>query len=102
MTQQPKGEIYMNKNVLTDNENGTIIRYDKIPHSMFNFYALHRRNYKNGTALWHLCVEIAAAPAGKNSPDCIGKESNYIKMESFRGTKEQAIKRLDTIVKEYK
>lgn len=92
----------MSKSILTDNENGTIIRYDKIPHGMFNFYALKKRDYKNRTSLWHLCVEIAAAPAGKQSPECVGKDSNYIKLENFRGTKEQAVKRLDAIIKEYK
>lgn len=87
--------------ILIDNENGTSFRYNKIPSNMFNFYALRRKTYKNGTSLWHLCVEIAKAPAGKSSPSCVSKTSNYIKLESFKGTKEQAKSRLNDIVREY-
>lgn len=88
--------------ILVDNENGTSFRYSKVPSAMFNFYVLHKKDYKDGTSLWHLCVEIAKAPAGKSSPDCVNTTSNYIKLESFRGTKEQAKTKLDNIVKEYK
>ena len=88
--------------ILVDNENGTSFRYEKIPANMFNFYILHKKTYKNGKSLWHICVEIAKAPAGKSSPDCIDATANYIKLESLNGTKEQAKARLNEIVKEYK
>lgn len=92
----------MNKITFTDNKNGTIVSYEKIPHGMFTFYVLRKRDYKNETSLWHLCVEIAAAPTGKQSPKCVGMSLNYIKLESFKGTKEQAVERLDAIIEEYK
>ena len=88
--------------ILVDNENGTSFRYNKVPANMFNFYVLHKKDYKDNTSLWHLCVEIAKTPAGKASPNCVNTASNYIKLESFRGTKEQARAKLDNIVKEYK
>jgi len=91
----------MARTVLTENDNGVIYRYNKVPSNMFNFYLLRRRAYKNGKSLWHLCVEVAAPPAGKNAPECINTESNYIKLQSFRGTKTEAAKQLDNIIKEY-
>lgn len=91
----------MIKTALAENDNGTIFRYKKIPVNMFNFYALKKKSYKNGKSLWHLCIEIAQAPGGKKSAECVNTEHNYIKLESFSGTKIQAEKRLDAIVKEY-
>lgn len=88
--------------ILINNENGAILRYSKIPHNMFNFYALRRRTYKNGKSLWALCVEVAKAPAGRESPECVDKNNNYIKLENFTGTKDEALKRIDEIIKEYK
>lgn len=88
--------------ILTNNENGAILRYEKIPHSMFNFYALRKRTYKNGKSLWALCVEVSKAPAGRKSPACVDKDNNYIRLESFTGTKDEAMKRIDEIIKEYK
>lgn len=92
----------MTRIALIENENGTIFRYQKIPHNMFNFYILHKRNYKNGTSLWHLGVEVAKAPAGKSSPACVNTSSNYIKLDSCKGTKEQAKQRLEAIIREYR
>lgn len=88
--------------ILTENENGTIFRYKKIPHNMFNFYILRKKDYRDGTSLWHLCVEIAAAPAGQSSPSCTKTASNYIKLESCKGTKEMAKSKLEEIIEEYK
>lgn len=91
----------MAKTVLVENDNGVIYRYDKVPNGMFNFYLLKRKAYKNGKTLWHLCVEIAKPPAGKQGPECLTTSSNYIKLQSFRGTKSEAEKQLDMIIKEY-
>ena len=37
--------------ILVDNENGTSFRYSKVPSAMFNFYVLHKKDYKDGTSL---------------------------------------------------
>lgn len=91
----------MNSTVLLENDQGIIYRYNKIPNNLLNFYMLKKRAYKNGNDLWHLCIEVATPPSSKKGPDCCDTTHNYIKLESFRGTKSQAKARLDEIIKEY-
>ena len=91
----------MAKTVLVENDNGVIYRYNKVPNNMFNFYLLKKQAYKNGNCLWHLCVEIANPPTGKTAPECVNTNSNFIKLQSFRGTKFEAAKQLDNIIREY-
>lgn len=90
------------KTVLEENDNGVIYRYSEIPHRMFNFYILKKAEYKNGKCLWHLCVEIGCPADGKEIPSCVNTDRNYIKIGSFRGTKDGAAKRLDEIIGWYK
>lgn len=77
----------MRKSSLIENEQGAIYRYDKINNSLFNFYAQRKRVYKDGTALWHLGVEL------------VSDTSKSMVIEKMRGTKKDAVKRLDEIVR---
>lgn len=78
----------MQKTILQESEQGVIYRYNKVPNDMFNFYILKKQTFKDGTHKWHLCVELAAAQGDK-----------YIVIDSIRGKKGDAIKRLDELIK---
>lgn len=78
----------MKKTVLQESDAGIIYRVDKIPNTMFNFYILKKRRYKDGTHQYNICVELAA--------DYINK---YWILDTIRGKKSDAIKRLDEIIK---
>ena len=78
----------MKKTKLNENDCGVIYRFDKIPNSMFNFYIIKRRTFKDGTHSWNLCVEYASNP------------SKFMVLQSgFRGKRADAIKRLEELIK---
>lgn len=77
----------MGKILLQESDHGVIYRYDKISNTMFNFYILKRRTYKDGTHQFNICVELAA------------DTNKYFVIESIRGKKSDAVKRLDEIIK---
>ena len=72
---------------LTGNEHGAIFRADSIPNDLFNFYILRRRDYKNGTSQWNICCELSS------------NTSKYMIIEVIKGTKENAIQRLNELLK---
>lgn len=78
----------MKKTILQESEVGVIFRLDKIPNTMFNFYILKGKEFKDKTHQYKICVELAAK-AGQN----------YWVLDTIRGHKADAIKRLDEIVK---
>lgn len=73
------------KTVIAQNENGVIFRLDKIPNTMFNFYVLQKKQYKDGTFLYHICVEVE-------------KSRDYLILDRIRGTEADAVTRLEEIV----
>ena len=78
----------MKKTVLQESDNGIIFRFDKIPNTMFNFYILKKKTYKDKTHLYALCVELASAPGQK-----------YMTLDTIRGHKTDAIKKLEEIIR---
>ena len=78
----------MKKTVLQESDNGIIFRFDKIPKTMFNFYILKKKTYKDKTHLYDICVELASCPTQK-----------YIVIDKIRGHKSDAIKKLEEIIK---
>lgn len=88
----------MTRTITHESNFGCIFNYDEIPNKMFNFYITKRHEYKDGTCLWNLCAELNDAPnhiADHNS------DNSYIKMDSIRGTREDALARMDELVHSY-
>ena len=77
----------MKKTVLQESDAGIIYRVEKIPNTMFNFYILKKRKFKDRTHQYNICVELAA------------DTSKYWVLATIRGHKSDAIKRLDEIIK---
>lgn len=77
----------MKKTILQESDSGIIYRVEKIPNTMFNFYILKKRRFKDRTHQYNICVELAANP------------SKYWVLDTIRGHKSDAIKRLDEIIK---
>lgn len=77
----------MRKTVLQENENGAMYRLDKIPNTMFNFYILKGRSYKDGTSSYKICVELNA------------DHNKHFTIDTIRGTKNAAVNRLDEIIR---
>lgn len=79
----------MIKNIIYDNEFGCVFNIDHIPNSMFNFYVVKKRAYKDGSFQWNLCVE--------NSLD----NNKYFVLDRVRGSKQYAISCLEKIIHQY-
>ena len=77
----------MKKTILQESDAGIIYRIDKIPSSMFNFYVLRKKQFKDGTYQYNICVELATDP------------SKYWVLDKIRGYKQDAVKHLDEIIK---
>lgn len=77
----------MKKTILQESDSGIIYRVEKIPNTMFNFYILKKRRFKDRTHQYNICVELATNP------------SKYWVLDTIRGHKSDAIKRLDEIIK---
>lgn len=78
----------MNKEILRESNAGIIYRINKVPASMFNFYILKKQDFKDHTHKYAIGVELAANPGKK-----------YFVIETIRGHKSDAIKRLETIIR---
>jgi hypothetical protein len=78
----------MKKIKLAESDNGVIFRIDKIPNTMFNFCIIKRREFKDGTCRWSICTGLAA------------DTKKYMVIDTMRGTKTDATKRLEEIIKE--
>ena len=76
----------MIKKIVADNDCGQIFIAGNIPNTMFNFYVLKRKVYKNGSSLWNLCVEY-----NKN-------KKKYMVLDSVKGSKEYAIAYLENLI----
>jgi len=81
------GHSKIMKTILCESDNGVIYRVEKIPNTMFNFYILKRRRFKDGTHQYNICVELA------------GDTTKYWVLDSIRGHESDAVKRLDEIIK---
>lgn len=68
------------------NDNGDIFTVLNIPNTLFNFYILKRKAYKDGTNQWNICCELA------------NNHSKYMTLDIIRGTREDAYKRLKEIL----
>ena len=68
------------------NDYGDIFKVLNIPNTLFNFYILKRKVYKDGTNQWNICCELA------------NDNSKYIILDIIRGTREDAYKRLKEIL----
>ena len=73
---------------IRENENGTVFHSDFVPAGLFNFYILRRRTFSDGTANWNICCEH------RNDPN------QFMILSSLRGTKEDAVLELKTILEE--
>lgn len=82
-----KGTNIMKKSVLQESDKGVIFRFDKIPNTMFNFYILKTREFKDHTHSYKICVELASNPA------------KYWVLDTIRGRKSDAVKRLEEIIR---
>lgn len=78
----------MKKTILQESEQGVIYRLDKIPNTMFNFYILKGRKFKDGTHTYKICVELAA------------NIDKHFVLDTIRGHRSDAVKRLDEIITE--
>lgn len=77
----------MKKTVIVESDNGSIFRAEKIPNTLFNFYILKRkREFKDGTSTWQICVEYAA------------NKNRYMVLDTIRGKRKDAEHRLDQIL----
>lgn len=77
----------MKKTIIQESNEGVIYRFDKIPNTLLNFYILKRRKFKDGTHLWDIGAELTV-----DTKKCM-------KLDSIRGHKADAVKRLEEIVK---
>lgn len=74
------------KTVLMENGQGVIFHVDPVPSNVFNFYLLKKRQFKDGTYTWKVCVELAA------------DTDRYMVLDTVRGTRQDAEDRLDQIL----
>ena len=79
--------MLMKKTVLQESDKGAIYRLNKIPNTMFNFYILKTRRFKDKTHQYAICVELAADP------------NKHWVLDRIRGHKADALRRLDEIVR---
>lgn len=77
----------MKKEVLQESDKGAIYRFSKIPNTMFNFYILKTRRFKDKTHSYAICVELAA------------DTSKHWVLDRIRGHKADAVKRLEEIIR---
>ena len=77
----------MNKEILRESDAGIVYHINKIPASMFNFYILKKRTFKDHTHKYLIGVELAANP------------NKYFIIDSIRGHKSDAVKRLEEIIR---
>lgn len=80
----------MKKTVIQESDTGTVFRYDKISSALFNFYILKTQRFKDHTHKYKICVELASNP------------KKFWVLDTIRGHKADAVKRLDAIVREGK
>ena len=71
---------------IQENDYGAIYEPTYIGAGLFHFYLLKRRAYKDGTFSWNLCCELAE------------NFDRYMIIDHIRGTKEEALERLEKIV----
>lgn len=71
---------------IQENDYGAIYEPTYIGAGLFHFYLLKRRAYKDGTFSWKLCCELAE------------NFDRYMIIDHIRGTKEEALERLEKIV----
>lgn len=77
----------MKKSILQESDKGIVFRIEKIPSTMFNFYILKGRRYKDSTHSYKICVELAS------------NSSKSWTLDTIRGHKSDAVKRLEEIVR---
>lgn len=77
----------MKKTVIRESTDGVVYRIEKIPSSMFNFYILKKRRFKDGTHQYNICVELAS------------NNAKYWILDTIRGHKADAVKRLEDIIR---
>lgn len=77
----------MKKTIIQESDEGVVYCFDKIPNTLFRFYILKRRKFKDGTHLWDIGVELTT------------DISKCMKLDDIRGHKADAVKRLEEIVK---
>lgn len=79
----------MKKTILTENPKGTIFRVEKIPNSMFEFFILQKREFKDGTKSYAIGVSPTA------------DTTKGFTFTTIRGHRSDAIEELDKIIKSY-
>ena len=77
----------MKKTILQESDSGIVYRIDKIPSSMFNFYILKKRRFKDKTHQYNICVELAS------------DSSKCWTLDVIRGHKSDAVNRLEEIIR---
>ena len=80
----------MAKTLLRESANGMVFKIDKIPNNMFEFFVLEKKAFEDGTKRY----VIGVSPTADDSKGFV--------FDTIRGHKQDALKRLDEIVKKYK
>ena len=76
----------MKKTILQESDQGIIYRIDKIPSSMFDFYILKGRRFKDKTHSYKICVGLSSNP-----------DKCWI-LAKIRGHKTDAVRALENII----
>ena len=69
-----------------ENSEGAIFAPFAINSLLFNVYVLRKRNFKDGTSRWAIGIELKS------------DSSKYMILDTIRGTREDAVKRLEEII----
>ena len=79
----------MKKTILVESPKGVVLRVEKIPSSMFEFFILQKREFKDGTKSYAIGVSPTA------------NTNKGFTFKTIRGHRSDAIKELDNIIRSY-
>lgn len=80
----------MKKTILQESDMGVIFRLNTIPSEMFDFYILKGRKFKDKTHSYKICVALS------------DDNKKSWTLDTIRGHKTDAVKRLEEIVRKYR